>query len=57
MNHFLITFCLFTCLMMSSSIAQNSKDVNIQRGSPVHHFLESQQLKTLSSDRAFYNVD
>jgi len=56
MNHFLITFCLFTCLMMSSSIAQNSKDVSIKWGSPVSHFFESEEVKALSFDGAFYNL-
>ena len=56
MNHFLFTFCLFTSLMMSSSIAQNSKDVSIKWGSPVSHFFESEEVKTLSFDGAFYNL-
>ena len=42
--------------MMSSSIAQNSKDVNIKWGSPVNHFFESEEVKTLSFDGAFYNL-
>ena len=45
MNHFLITFSLFTCLMMSSSIAQNYKDVSIKWQSPVSHFFESEEVK------------
>ena len=56
MYHFLITFSLFTCLMMSSSIAQNSKDVTIKWGSPVSHFFESEEVKALSFDGAFYNL-
>ena len=56
MYHFLINFCLFTCLMMSSSIAQNSKDVTIKWGSPVSHFFESEEVKALSFDGAFYNL-
>ena len=56
MYHFLINFCLFTCLMMSSSIAQNSKDVSIKWCSPVSHFFESEEVKALSFDGAFYNL-
>ena len=41
---------------MSSLIAQNSKDVSIKWGSPVSHFFESEEVKTLSFDGAFYNL-
>ena len=41
---------------MSSLIAQNSTDVSIKWGSPVSHFFESEELKTLSFDGAFYNL-
>ena len=42
--------------MMSSSIAQNSKDVAIKWGSPVSHFFDSEEVKALSFDGAFYNL-
>ena len=42
--------------MMSSSIAQNSKDITIKWGSPVSHFFDSVEVKALSFDGAFYNL-
>ncbi|GIR11466.1 MAG: hypothetical protein CM15mP23_00410 [Cryomorphaceae bacterium] len=57
MNQFLITFSLLTCLMMKSSIGQNSKEVSIKWGSPVSHFIESEELKSLSFEGAFYNIN
>ena len=56
MNQFLISFCLFNFLIISSSIAQNSKDVSIKWGSPISCFLESEEVKTLSFDGAYYNL-
>ena len=42
--------------MISSSIAQNSKDVTIKWGPPVSHFFDSEEVKALSFDGAFYNL-
>ena len=56
MNHFLFSFSLLTCLMMSTLIAQNSKVVSIDWGSPVSHFYESEELKVLNFKGAYYNL-
>ena len=57
MNQFLIAFSLLTCLMMKSSIGQNSRDVSIKWSSPKSHLIESGELKTLSFEGAFYNLN
>ena len=43
--------------MMKSSIGQNSRDVSIKWSSPKSHFIESGELKTLSFEGAFYNLN
>lgn len=56
MNHLLIIFSFLSCLMVSSSKAQNSKDVSIKWGDPVIHFSDSEEIKALSFDGAYYNL-
>ena len=38
------------------SKAQNSKEVSIKWGSPISHFSQSEKVKVLSIDGAFYNI-
>ena len=56
MNHFLIAFCLFSCLITSSSLAQSPTDVSIKWGPPVSLFSEGEEIKILNFKGAFYNI-
>ena len=56
MNHFLIAFCLFFCLITSSSLAQSPTGVSIEWGPPGSLFSEGEEIKILNFKGAFYNI-